>query len=238
MKTVHKRIILALAAICLLAAPALSNHWDNNRWDRGMGIHQGGWLLLADDVTEEDLNNMTLAEIEELKQQKMQELQNMTPAEIQELREQKVQELENMTLAEIRDMRADGAFRGRDMVGYGMAGYFGGFGPDAGPEFCEGQAGCRMGGFAGLHGGMWTLLVDDATKDNLQNMTLAEIDELSQDKMQELENMTLGEIQDLREQKMQELQNTTLLELKEQRPQMGGWGGHFMGPGHHVRHMA
>src|SRR5512143_3394271 len=98
MKTVHKTIILALAAICLLAVPALSNHWDNNRWDSGAGIHQGGWLLLADDVTEEDLNNMTLAEIKELREQKMQELQNMTPAEIQELRAQKVQEFENMTL--------------------------------------------------------------------------------------------------------------------------------------------
>lgn len=247
MKTVHKTVILALAAVCLLALPALSTHWDNNRWDRGMGINQGGWMLLADDVTEEDLNNMTLAEIKELREQKMQELQNTTPAEVQELMEQKAQELENMTLAEIRDMRGGRAFIGLDMLGHGMngrgmAGYFGGFGPVIGPESCEGQAGCRMGGFAGLHGRMWMLLVDDATRDDLQNMTLTEIDELRQQKMQELENMTLGEIQDLREQKMQELQNTTLAELKEQEPQrggwIGGWGGPFMGPGRHFRHMA
>lgn len=230
MKIVHKTIILALAAICLLAvlaAPALSNPWDRG----AAGIHHGGWMLLADDVTEEDLNNMTLGEIKDLKEQKMQELQNMTPAEIQDLREQKRQELENMTLSEIQDIRQNRAHRGQDMVGHGMAGYFGGFGPAAGPEFCYGRAGCRMGGFAGLHGGMWMLLVDDATRDNLQNMTLSEIDDLRQQKIEELESMTLAEIQDLREQKMQEMQNMTLAELKEQSPRMGGRGGPFMGFG-------
>lgn len=230
MKIVHKTIILALAAICLLAVlavPALSNSWDRG----AVGIHHGGWLLLADDVTKEDLNNMTLAEIKDLKQQKMQELQNMTPAEIQDLREQKRQELENMTLSEIQDMRQNRAQRGRGMVGQRMAGYFGGFGPAVGSEFCYGQTGCRMGGFAGLHGSMWMLLVDDATRDNLQNMTLSEIGELRQQKIEELENMTLAEIQDLREQKIQELQSMTLAELKEQRPQMGGRGGPSMGFG-------
>jgi hypothetical protein len=228
MKIVHKTIILALAAICLLAAlavPALSNLWDRGAAGMAVGIHHGGWLLLADDITEEDINNMTLAEIKDLKQQKIQELRNMTPAQIQDLREQKRQELENMTLSEIREVRQNRAQRGQDMVGRGVAGYFGGVGPLAGPEFCYGQAGCRMGGFAGLHGGMWMLLVDDATRDNLQNMTLSEIDDLRQQKMDELEGMTPAEIRDLREQKMQELQNTTIAELKEQRPQMGGRGG-------------
>jgi phosphoribosylformylglycinamidine (FGAM) synthase PurS component len=230
MKIVHKTIILALAAICLLSAlavPALSNPWGKG----AAGIHHGGWLMLADDVTEEDLNNMTLAEIKDLKQQKMQELQNMTPAEIQDLRERKWQELENMTLSEIRDVRQNRAQRGQNVVGRGMAGYFGGFGPAAGLEICYGQAGCKMSGFAGPHGGMWMLLVDDATRDNLQNMTLSEIDDLRQQKMQEFESMTLAEIRDLKEQKMQDLQNTTLSELKEQRPRMSGRGGPFMGFG-------
>jgi Spy/CpxP family protein refolding chaperone len=230
MKIVHKTVILALAAICLLsalAAPALSNQWDRG----AAGIHHGGWLLLADDVAKEDLNNMTLAEIKDLKQQKMQELRNMTPAEIQDLREQKRQELENMTLSEIRDVRQNRAQRGQSVVGRWTAGYFGGFGPAAGPEICYGQAGCTMSGLAGLHGSMWVLLVDDATRDNLQNMTLSEIDDLRQQKMQELGGMTLAEIRDLREQKMQELQNTTLSELKEQRPRMSGRGGPFMGLG-------
>lgn len=212
MKTVHKTVILALAAISLLAMPALSGHWNNNQWGRGAaGICQGGWLLLADDIAAKDLNNMTLAEIQSLKEQKMQELENMTPAEIQKLRAQKVQKIENMNLAEIRDMRQNWALKGKYLVGHG---------------------------FAGLHGGMWMLLLDDATRDNLQNMTLSEIDGLRQQKMQELMKMTPAEIQDLREQKIQELQNKTLSEIKDQRPQMCGWGGPFMGPGHHGRHTA
>lgn len=92
MKITHKTVILTLAAISLLVVPALSN--------RGIaGIHHGGWMPLVDDLTEEELGSMTLAEIKDLKDQKMQELQNMTPAEIRKLREQKCeqarQELEN-----------------------------------------------------------------------------------------------------------------------------------------------
>jgi DNA-binding transcriptional regulator YiaG len=212
MKTIHKTIILALAAICLLAVPALSSHWNNNHGCRGAaGVCQGGWLLLADDITAKDLNNMTFAEIKELRQQKMQELQNMTPAEIQNLMDQKRQEIENMTFAEIRDMRRDLALKSRYLVG---------------------------DGFAGLHGGTWMLLVDDATRDNFQNMTRAEMDKLRQQKLQELQNMTPAEIQDLRELKVQELRNTTISELKVQRPQMLGWGGPFVGLRHHGRYMA
>lgn len=225
MKSLHRTAILALAAICLLAVPALSNHWDRG----AAGIHHGGWLLLADNITEEELDNMTLAEIRSLKQQEMQELQNMTLSEIQDLREQKRSELENMTLAEIQEKKQDGVPRGQNRGGHNMAGYIGGFGPAAGTELVDGRARCQMGGFAGLHGGMWMLLVDDATRDDLENMTLAQIDELRQQKMQELENMTLSEIRDLREQKIQEFENMTLAEIKEQRPQMNGHGGPFMG---------
>jgi hypothetical protein len=72
-------------------------------------------------------------------------------------------------------------------------------------------------GTDGLYGDMWMLLVDDATKDNFQNMTLSEIEELREQKMQELRNMTLAEIDDLRELKMQEFENMTLAQLNETR---------------------
>lgn len=144
----------------------------------------------------------------------------MTPAEIRELREQKReqmrQELENMTLSEIRDMRQNRA------SGWGFMPAFE-FG------FYDGQAGCHRGGFACHQGGMWMLLVDDATRDNLQNLTFDEIEELKQQKTAELEDMTLGEIKELRDQKVQELESMTLAELKEQRSQTGRWGGTFMG---------
>jgi len=218
MKITHKTVILTLAAISLLVVPALS--------DRGIaGIHHGGWMLLVDDLTEEELGSMTLAEIKDLKDQKMQELQNMTPAEIRELREQKCeqarQELENMTISELRDMRQNRAFKCRNGWGFGPAFEFG---------FCDRQSGCQRGGFAGHQAGMWMLLVDEATRENLQNMTLDEIEELKQQKMAELEDMTLAEIKELRAQKIQELESMTLAELKEQRSQMGRWGGPFTGP--------
>ncbi len=209
MKITHKTVILALAAICLMVAPALSSPWDKG----SAGIHYGGWMLLAGDITAEELDSMTLAEIKDLKEQKVQELQNMTPAEIRELREQKreqmKQKLENMTISEIRDLRQNRAFGCQNGWGFGLA---------FEPGFGDGQA------------GMWMLLVDDATRDNLQNMTLDEIEELKQQKMSELEDMTLAEIKELRAQKMQELESMTLAELKEQRSQMGRWGGPFMGP--------
>ncbi len=193
-----------LAAFCLLATPALSHPWVGG----AAGVRHGGYLLMEDNITREELNNMTLAEIKALKQQKTEALWNMTPAEIQDLRAQKRLALENMTLAETQKQNRD--LRGQNKGGHRADGYSGVFGLGAGPKFREGQVGCLMCGFAGLHSGMWMLLVDDATKDNLQNMTLAQIDTLRQQKMQELENMTLAEI-------------------KEHRLQMGGRGRPFIG---------
>jgi hypothetical protein len=59
-------------------------------------------FLLMDNLTEEELNNMTLAEIKELEQKKMEELNNMTLAEIEELWQQKRDELDNTTLKELK----------------------------------------------------------------------------------------------------------------------------------------
>ncbi len=213
MKSLSKTSIFGLAVICLLASPALSNHWDRSAAD----MHNGGWLLLADDKTAEDLNNMTLAEIKALKQQEMQKIQNMTPSEIRALREKNMQGMENMTLAELQGKRNGGMQRGQNRDGHEMAGNFDGYG-------C---AGSPMGELLGIHG--WTLLLDDSTRDNLENMTLKQIDELRSQKVEELQNMTLSEIRELREQRMQELQNMTLSEIEAQRSQMEGRGGPFMG---------
>jgi hypothetical protein len=60
-------------------------------------------LLLADDLTVEMLNNMTLNEIQELQEEKMQEMDNMTLNQIKELKDQKMQERDNMTLNELRE---------------------------------------------------------------------------------------------------------------------------------------
>ncbi len=61
---------------------------------------------------------------------------------------------------------------------------------------------CQRGGIDGLYGDMWMLLVDDATIDNFQNMTLFEIEEIREQKMQEFENMTLAQLNETRQDRM------------------------------------
>jgi uncharacterized protein YqfB (UPF0267 family) len=139
----------------------------------------GGAFLLMDDLTEEEMQSMTLAELNELRQQKMDEFRNMTAEEIEALREEKRAEMENMTLAELKEQKQGKFYR-----------------PFIGGGAC--------------------LLVTDLTAEELEGMTLAEIEALKQEKMDELANMTLAEIEVLKEEKMAEMENMTLAELKEQ----------------------
>jgi hypothetical protein len=60
-------------------------------------------LLLTDDLTMEELNNMTLGQIRDLEQKKMQERNNMTLGQIRELEQKKMEEQNNMTLSELRE---------------------------------------------------------------------------------------------------------------------------------------
>jgi len=203
--------VLALAA--LLAVPAMSMHdCMNCRFeDRGCGpeVGPGGLGLLMDDLTQEELDNMTLAEIRELREQKRAELENMTLAEIRELREKKIAEMDNKTLSEIRGWGP----------GYTECPYWpmgGAQGPMSGARgFGRGLDGDRGLGIAPF-GGLW-MLMDDVAQEELDNMTLAEIRELREQKRAELENMTLAEIRELREKKIAEMDNKTLSEIR-------GWG--------------
>jgi len=124
----HVSLLIALAVACLLVTPALSAA-DGKGYARGCGqflgdyntgchgANTGGYgagphgvcMLLIDDATRDNFQNMTLAEIDALKQQKMQELQNMTLAQIDALKQQKMQELGNMTLSELKEQGAYGA---------------------------------------------------------------------------------------------------------------------------------
>jgi hypothetical protein len=64
-------------------------------------------LLLIDDLKVDKLNNMTLNQIKDMKQQKMEKLNNMTPNQIKELQENKIQEQNNMTLGELRTKKQE-----------------------------------------------------------------------------------------------------------------------------------
>lgn len=188
---------MILAAVCLLAAPALSApNWDGkgdragmmdcSPMDRGMDgcIMVGGgwgWFPLGDDLTEEEMQTMTLAELREMKEDRMNQLRNMTAEELAELKEQKRAEMENMTLGELRDSRLERSGGDRPFIGCGPC-----------------------------------LLVTDLTVEDLEGMTLAEIKAMKEEKVAEMENMTLAEINELCELRKAEMENMTLAELREE----------------------
>jgi hypothetical protein len=179
--------------------PMNEGQMDQCPMDKGpMGWGHGGAFLLMDDLTEEEMQGMTLAELNELRQQKMDEFRNMTAEEIDALREEKWAEMENMTIAELREQRQDRFDR-----------------PFIGGGAC--------------------LLVTDLTAEELEGMTLAEIEALKQEKTDELNNMTIAEIDALKEERRAEMENMTIAELKEQMEVcsllgLGGFGkDHRMG---------
>jgi hypothetical protein len=245
----HAKSLITLAVACLLAVPAFSMPWTNGAGNGGrfdqlnlteeemnnmtlaelrelrqesnmdqcpmkdgqmnqcpmdkgpMGWGHGGAFLLMDDLTEEEMQSMTLAELNELRQQKMDEFRNMTTEEIEALREEKRAEMENMTIAELKEQKHEkqGKFD-RPFIGGGAC-----------------------------------LLVTDLTAEDLEGMTLAEIEALKQEKIDELNNMTIAEIEALKEEKRAEMDNMTIAELKEQMEVcsllgLGGFGkDHRMG---------
>jgi hypothetical protein len=133
MKTKIELAAIALAVVCLSMAPALSAGWDSNNKDRCNASFQRcdfngqhDWMLLVDDATRQNFDNMTLNQIKVLREQKNAELDNMTMNQLDELRQKQMDKLNNMTLAQIRDMRMDRmgemepGMMGDGMMGKGM----------------------------------------------------------------------------------------------------------------------
>ncbi|HPE62822.1 MAG TPA: hypothetical protein PLQ49_01790 [Methanothrix sp.] len=143
-----------------------------------MGRGFGDCLLLMTDLTPEEMDSMTLGELEDLREQKMDELSNMTAEEIEALREEKRAEMDNMTIAELREQIQNGFDR-----------------PFIGGGAC--------------------LLATDLTVEELEGMTLAQIEDLRQEKIDQLNNMTISEIEEMNEQKRAEMDNMTIAELRE-----------------------
>jgi len=131
MKTKIALAVMALAVVCLSMTPALSAGWDSNNKDRcNASFQRGGsdgphnWMLLVDDATRENFDNMTLNQIKELREEKMAQLDNMTLAQIDELQQKQMDKLNNMTLAQIRNMKMDRmGGMGPGMMGDGMMGH-------------------------------------------------------------------------------------------------------------------
>jgi len=114
MKTKIALAVMALAMVCLSMAPAMAFGPDSNNKDGcNASMQRGGfdgphnWMLLVDDATRDNFDNMTLNQIKQLQEEKMAQLNNMTLAQIDELRQKQMEKLGNMTLAQIREMKKD-----------------------------------------------------------------------------------------------------------------------------------
>jgi len=112
----HLKLALTLAVVSLLVVPAFSLP---NSGARGPGVG-----ICPMSLTDEEMANMTLAELKDMKSNltsygpffrggldillmdlSNEELEGMTVAELKELQQQQTAEMENMTLAEIEDLR-------------------------------------------------------------------------------------------------------------------------------------
>ncbi|MEI8003725.1 MAG: hypothetical protein WCG94_05260 [Methanothrix sp.] len=151
MKTKIALALMALAVVCLSMAPAMAVGLDSNNKDRcNASFQKGGfdgphnWMLLVDDATRENFDNMTLNQIKKLQEQKMAELNNMTLAQIDELRQKQMDKMGNMTLAQIRDMKMDRM--GPGMMGDGMMDQGMGQGKDKGMAENGQGSGCQQRG--------------------------------------------------------------------------------------------
>ncbi|HNR57859.1 MAG: hypothetical protein PHN90_03030 [Methanothrix sp.] len=140
-----------------------------------MAMGWGGALLLMD-LTEEEMKEMTLAELSALREEKQNEMMNMTAEDIQALRDEKRAEMENMTIAELRELKEDRVDR-----------------PFLGGCFLASEM--TLEELEGM-----TIAEIEALKEEklaeLNNMTIAEIEEMNEQMRAEMENMTIAELKE------------------------------------------
>jgi len=220
-----KIALIALAAVCLFAAPALSMPMDNGPARQG----HGGMFAPMNNLTAEEMGNMTLGELKDMQRQSW---NNTTACQAKETGQNCSQWA--------RNTNASLGLKGKGMGEMGI-------GNNQKRDGWMNEKSGRMGAFSGKDDksgrydkapqGMAKaspilLLVDDLTVEDLDNMTVNQIKDLSQKKMQELDNMTLTEVKQLQDKKVQERNNLTLNQLKEgnknmqQMAKILGWTGY------------
>ncbi|MHB8117328.1 MAG: hypothetical protein ACYDHX_01140 [Methanothrix sp.] len=189
-----KIALIALAAVCLLAVPALSMPMDNCPGRQG----HGGMFAPMNNLTAEEMGNMTLGELKEMQHQAW----------------------NNTTACPAKEPGQNCSQWGRNAdESLGMKGK--GMGDNQkrnGPK--DERSGCMGGAMYGQIDSPIMLLIDDLTVEDLGNMTVNQIKDLSEKKMQELDNMTLAEVKLLQGKKVQERDNMTLNQLKEENKNM------------------
>ncbi len=209
-----KIALIALAAVCLLAAPALSMPMDNGPGRQG----HDGMFAPMNNLTAEEMGNMTLGELKEMQHQAW----------------------NNTTVCQAKEPGRNCSQWGKNaneslgMKGKGMGEM--GMGDNRKRDGQKDDMSERMGGAMcgqndkcggcdkasmGMRGASpIMLLIDDLTVDDLGNMTVNQIKDLSEKKMQEMENMTLNQIKQLQDKKAAERDNLTLNQLKEENKNM------------------
>ncbi len=211
-----KIALIALAAVCLLAAPALSMPMDNGPGRQG----HDGMFAPMNNLTAEELANMTLGELKEMQHQAW---NNTTACQAKEPGRNCSQWGRNAN--ESLGMKG----KGMGEMGMGMDDNQMRNGPKDGMSKRMGGAMCGQGdkcagcdkASMGMRGASpIMLLIADLTVDDLGNMTINQIKDLSEKKMQELENMTLNQIKLLQDKKTAERDNLTLNQLKEENKNM------------------
>ena len=202
-----KIALIALAAVCLLAVPALSMPMDNSPGRQG----HGGMFAPMNNLTAEEMGNMTLGELKEMQRQAW----NNTTACLAK------EPGQNRSLCG-SNANASLGMKGKGMGKMGMDEMHG---QDGNSKRCD-KAPQGMARATPI----W-LLMNDLTAEDLGNMTLNQIKALSEKKLQELDNMTLNQIKQLQDKKVQERDNMTQNQLKEenknmqQMAQIFGWTG-------------
>ena len=214
-----KVALIALAAVCLLAAPALSMPMGDGSCRPG----HGAIFDLKNNLTPEEMDNMTLGELREMKMEAMNQSQ-FCPAGDRNC---------SQNCRGANGQMGGNGPNGKMMGGNGPNGQMGENGPNSKMIGRDGTQSGRCQG-AGPDDGMGRnmmrgnpagLLMEDLNVEDLSNMTVAQIRDLIQTKMLELDNMTLSQIKQLKLERMQKRENMTLSELKEEngkRQEMAG----------------
>ena len=214
-----KVALIALAAVCLLAVPALSMPLGDGSGRAG----HGAMFDLKNNLTPEELDNMTLGELREMKMEAMNQSQFCQAGD---------RNCSQYCRGTKGQMGGNGP-NGQMMGGNGPRGQMDGNGPNGqmmGRDSfqsgrCQGVGSDDGMGRNMMRGNPATLLMDDMDLEDLSNMTVAQVRDLIQTKMQELDNMTLSQIKQLELERMQKRENMTLSELKEEngkRQEMAG----------------
>jgi len=222
--------LAALAALCLLAAPAFSMPGASGGFK-----HEGNCPMIGN-LTAEQMGNMTLGELKELMKQSRNNSTscpmgqgamncgsgrmgpnmggNDSPARGMDMQMGAPEGQKDGRNQNGRMM--GGNDDGRNMMGGNMNGSSGGFGA-MGNFGGEDKRGGKHGN-EGIGGSSLSLLwYGDITLEKLGDMTVNQIRELKQSWMEEMDGMTLSELDALKEKKIQEMNNMTVNEISEMR---------------------